>query len=65
MKHTVVILALFAFALMGCPQPTPKPAPGGSAAGMVIGSHFDGAPLTVGKGDLAGKPVVITYFATW
>jgi hypothetical protein len=65
MKHAVVILALVAFALAGCPQAKPKSVPGGSAVGVVVGSNFDGTPLTIGKGELAGKPVVLTYFATW
>jgi hypothetical protein len=65
MKHTIAVFALFTLALAGCPEPPPKSAPGGSAMGMVIGSSFDGTPLTIGKGELAAKPVVITYFATW
>lgn len=50
--------------LTACPAPTPPP-PGGQATGMVIGSRFDESPLTVGKGELQGKALVITYFATW
>ncbi|MCB9895461.1 MAG: hypothetical protein H6839_13520 [Planctomycetes bacterium] len=67
MKHTLPALALF-FALLvsACPADNPPAnVPGGKAAGMVIGSTFDGAPLTIGKGELDGKAVVITYFATW
>jgi len=40
-------------------------APGGDASGMAIGATFEGSPLTVGKGVLEGKAVVIAYFATW
>lgn len=57
------VLTILSLLLCACPAPTK--APGGSAAGMVIGAEFDGAPLTIGKGDLADKPVVITWFATW
>jgi hypothetical protein len=61
----LVTLSLLALLCVACPAPTPPKAPGGNAAGMVIGAEFDGAPLTVGKGDLADKPLVITWFATW
>ena len=62
MKQAALMFALVAFTLVACPA---KQTPGGSATGIVIGANFDGTPLTVGKGELAGKPIVITYFATW
>lgn len=64
------LLPLFTLALLlaACPTsdnpPAPKPT-GESAAGLVIGTTFDGKPLTLGKGELEGKAVVVTYFATW
>jgi hypothetical protein len=55
---------LLLLTLAACPAER-KPAPGGNVAGVVVGAHFDGASLTIGKGELQGKAVVITYFATW
>jgi hypothetical protein len=63
-KHTAIALSTLVLLLAACQQPA-SPPPGGKAEGLVIGSTFDGAPLTVGKGDMQGKAVVITYFATW
>jgi hypothetical protein len=61
--------AMFAITLLlllaACGQPPKPPVPGGDAAGMVIGSTFDDTPLTIGAGELKGKALVITYFATW
>jgi hypothetical protein len=66
-KYSLPALALVCLLLLSaCPAENP-PAniPGGKAVGMVIGSTFDGKPLTVSKGELEGKAVVISYFATW
>lgn len=68
MLKTLLPLLTLALLLGACPagdnKPEPKPT-GESAAGLVIGTTFDGKPLTVGKGELEGKSVVVTYFATW
>ncbi|MCG3182841.1 MAG: hypothetical protein ICCCNLDF_00912 [Planctomycetes bacterium] len=64
MTRTLPALILLAALMAACKAPEPQPA-GGQAAGMVIGSRFDETPLTVGKGELEGKAVVISYFATW
>ena len=67
MKYTLTAaLTLTVLLLTGCPVANnAPPSPGGQAVGMVIGSTFDGAPLTIGKGELEDKALVITYFATW
>ena len=67
MKYSLPAFAILcALLFSACPaEHPPANVPGGKAAGMVIGSTFDGAPLTIGKGELQGKAVVITYFATW
>jgi hypothetical protein len=64
MRYAVAVLLTLLCA--ACPVASPPPkAPGGNASGMVVGAEFDGTPLTVGKGTLAEKPLVITWFATW
>jgi hypothetical protein len=60
MRAIVLILAL-PLLLAACPTPQP-PVKQVSAGGVVLGSLFDGTPLTVGKGDLAGKGLVVNYF---
>ncbi|MCZ7607939.1 MAG: hypothetical protein M5U25_18130 [Planctomycetota bacterium] len=64
MTRTLPALILLAAFLAACKAPEPQPV-GGQAAGVVIGSMFDETPLTLGKGELEGKAVVISYFATW
>lgn len=64
MTRNLPALILLLALLTACQAPAPKPV-GGQAAGMVIGSRFDETPLTVGKGELEGKALVISYFATW
>jgi hypothetical protein len=64
MTRTLPALILLAALLAACKAPEPQPV-GGQAMGTVIGSRFDETPLTIGRGELEGKAVVISYFATW
>ncbi|MBZ0135640.1 MAG: hypothetical protein K8I27_04610 [Planctomycetes bacterium] len=63
MKYAVLLT--LALLVTACPKPSPPVVSGGSASGFAIGNTWDDKPLTVGKGDFAGKGLVITYFATW
>ena len=65
MTRTLALLVFLALALSACPAPEPPVVSTESVAGLVIGNTFDEVPLTIGKGELADKAVVVTYFATW
>lgn len=68
MRTTTLALLIMSLLLAACGQEANKTEPvptGESAAGLAIGSTFDGKPLTIGSGELKGKAVVISYFATW
>lgn len=65
MKYATLPLLMLVLLVMGCPEPTPPTISTGSASGIAIGNTWDDTPLTIGKGELAGKGLVITYFATW
>lgn len=66
MTRTLPLLILSALFVSSCPAPKPPAlAPNVDVAGWAIGNTHDGDPITIGRNDLAGKALVITYFATW
>lgn len=65
MMRSLILLVFAGVALAGCRAPEPPPTVSVEVAGWAIGNDYAGNPITIGKGDLAGKPLVITYFATW
>ena len=64
MKHAALPLLTLTLLLAACQAPE-APKPSTSISGWAIGTDYDGNPITVGKNELEGKPLVLTYFATW
>jgi hypothetical protein len=65
MMRMLLLSAAAVLVLSACKAPEPPSIPGGNAAGMALGVNWDDSPITVGKGELEDKAVVITYFTTW
>lgn len=65
MIRSLPLILLALLAVTACRSPEPPPAMNVQIAGWVIGADYEGNPITVSRNDLAGKPLVVTYFATW